>query len=271
MLAHRSKWAVRSGREQLRQWLGMLAVGSQVRGVAGGRQAVTCTGRHPQRSVEGHEPAPTSSKDAPVARSPGSGAGTPLRLTVIPPDASVRPHVPAPARSTATTAQRSFREMAAEMDPLLYACALRLCRNPVEARDLVQDAFECGLRDFAQVRPGSNTRGWLTTILYNRFMDRCRARSREPQRAEMEQVAEEHPAEEPRLEEAWERVTFEELLEAVERLEEPFREVYRMAALHRQSYKAISTALGIPVATVGTRLLRARARLRSLLLKEVER
>jgi RNA polymerase sigma-70 factor (ECF subfamily) len=192
-------------------------------------------------------------------------------LTVISTSASVRAPVPAPARPTiATPGRKSFQELAAELDPLLYACAMRLCRNPVEARDLVQDTFEHGLRDFDRLRPDSNVRGWLTTILYHRFMDRCRARTQEPPRADLEQVADEHPAEEARLEEAWERVTVEDVVQALDRLEEPFREVYRLAALERRPYKEISSVLNIPVATVGTRLLRARARLRALLLKEAE-
>lgn len=199
-----------------------------------------------------------------------AGAGESLRLTVIDAGASFLSPVPAPASPTATPGRQAFQELAAELDPLLYACALRLCRNPVEARDLVQDTFEHGLRDFHQLRPDSNVRGWLTSILYNRFMDRCRARKQEPQRAELDQVADVHPAEESRPEEAWERVTVGEVVQALERVEEPFREVYRLAALDRQSYKAISQALGIPVATVGTRLVRARARLRALLLKESE-
>jgi RNA polymerase sigma-70 factor, ECF subfamily len=175
--------------------------------------------------------------------------------------------VSVPARPPKPQNSGRFWELANELNPLLYATALRMCRDPVEARDLVQDTFECGLRDFWQLRPGSNIRGWLCTILYHRFMDRCRARTREPQPTPIEEVAEVHAVEEPLPAEAWERVTFEDLLHALERLEEPFRAVYRLAAIERRPYKEISQQLGIPLATVGTRLLRARAKLKALLLR----
>jgi RNA polymerase sigma-70 factor, ECF subfamily len=162
----------------------------------------------------------------------------------------------------------AFWHQAHQLEPFLYATALRLCRNPADARDLVQDTFECGLRDHGRLRSNSNVRGWLVTILYNRFMDRCRARAQEPQRTAIEEVAESYPAEEAPPEEAWERVTFTELLNALEELEEPFKQVYQLGAIERRPYKEIAERLGIPLATVGTRLMRARGKLKSLLLRE---
>ena len=49
-------------------------------------------------------------------------------------------------------------------------------------------------------------------------------------------------------------------------LEPEFREVFTLHAFERRSYKDIATALDIPQNTVGTRLLRARRKLRVLLL-----
>ena len=55
-------------------------------------------------------------------------------------------------------------------------------------------------------------------------------------------------------------------LHAVEKLEPEFREVFTLHAFERRSYKDIALALDIPQNTVGTRLLRARRKLRVLLL-----
>jgi len=162
----------------------------------------------------------------------------------------------------------TFWLLAHQLEPFLYATALRLCRNPADARDLVQDTFECGLRDYWRLRSNSNVRGWLVTVLYNRFMDRCRARAQGPQRTPIVGVAEIYPAEEAPLEEAWERVTFSELLNALEELDEPFKQIYQLAAIERRPYKEIAEQLGIPLATVGTRLMRARGKLKALLLRE---
>jgi DNA-directed RNA polymerase specialized sigma24 family protein len=57
-----------------------------------------------------------------------------------------------------------------------------------------------------------------------------------------------------------------------QRLEPEFRQVFTLHAFERRSYKDIAAALDIPQNTVGTRLLRARKKLRVLLLggREVE-
>jgi len=58
---------------------------------------------------------------------------------------------------------------------------------------------------------------------------------------------------------------------AVERLRPPLREAYRLFAVDRVSYAIISSRLQIPLSTVATRILRARARLRESLTDGVSR
>ena len=64
----------------------------------------------------------------------------------------------------------------------------------------------------------------------------------------------------------WMRIDAQQLRAAVDRLEPEFREVFTLHAFERRSYKDIAAALDIPQNTVGTRLLRARRKLRVLLL-----
>jgi RNA polymerase sigma-70 factor, ECF subfamily len=64
------------------------------------------------------------------------------------------------------------------------------------------------------------------------------------------------------------RITDETLRHAIERLDEPFRCVFELHA-RRCSLSEIGRALGIPVSTVGTRLFRARRKLRNLLYEPV--
>jgi RNA polymerase sigma-70 factor (ECF subfamily) len=167
------------------------------------------------------------------------------------------------SRAPDTGLEASFQEMAAALEPVLYATALRLCDDPADARDLVQDTFERGLRRIGQLPRGSNVRGWLTTILHNRFIDLCRVRAREPLAPleEAEELATPDPASS-----GWEATTAEELIAAVGRLDEDLREVCQLHGLERRPYKEVSRRLGIPMGTVATRLARARQRLRALLL-----
>lgn len=145
----------------------------------------------------------------------------------------------------------------------LFVRALRFERSPVDAWDLVQDTLERGLRHFDQFRPGTNVRVWLFTIMFHIFIDRCRRRSHEQLMEPVE--AEELPAPEPEPTSDWAEINDAQLRAALARLESPFREIVELHCENRCSYKEISERLHIPLGTVGTRLLRARRKLRSLL------
>jgi RNA polymerase sigma-70 factor (ECF subfamily) len=145
----------------------------------------------------------------------------------------------------------------------LFIRALRFERTPVDACDLVQDTLERGLRHFDRFRTGTNVRVWLYTIMFHIFIDRCRRRSHEQLMEPVE--AEELPAPEPEPGHAWDGINDAQLHSALSRLESPFREIVQLHCQSHCSYKEISERLSIPLGTVGTRLLRARRKLRSLL------
>jgi RNA polymerase sigma-70 factor (ECF subfamily) len=108
-------------------------------------------------------------------------------------------------------------------------------------------------------------RAWLLSILRNRFIDQCRRRARE--KREESEVAREQlaAAEGPDADPPYFAITTDALRAAVEKLTEEFRAVYRLHALEGRSYIEIADRLQIPKATVGTRLIRARRKLRDLL------
>jgi RNA polymerase sigma-70 factor (ECF subfamily) len=162
---------------------------------------------------------------------------------------------------------RWFGAFIREHESALHATAMRLCGNPTDARDLVQDTLERGLRSLDRYKPGTDGRAWLLTILHHIFIDRCRSRTRE-RRADVsaEQVEERVAAPEAEALPAWAAISPEQLQAALEKVPEEFRLVYRLHALEGRSYIEISERLGIPKATVGTRLIRARRRLKELLM-----
>jgi RNA polymerase sigma-70 factor, ECF subfamily len=148
----------------------------------------------------------------------------------------------------------------------LFVRALRFERSPVDACDLVQDTLERGLRHFDQFRPGTNIRVWLFTIMFHLFIDRCRRRSHEQLLERIQ--AEEVPAPEPDEANPWDGINDAQLRRALSQLESPFREIVELHCERRCSYREISERLHIPLGTVGTRLLRARRKLRALLERE---
>ncbi len=151
----------------------------------------------------------------------------------------------------------------------MRAVALRLCRSQSDAHDLVQDALERALKSYARLPEGSNARAWLISILRNRFIDSCRRSVRE--KLDEGVTLEALPApEEQEAAPGWASITTDDLAAAVDKLSEEFRVVYQLHALQGRSYNEIAARLGIPKATVGTRLIRARRKLRDLLLPLAE-
>jgi RNA polymerase sigma-70 factor, ECF subfamily len=155
-------------------------------------------------------------------------------------------------------------EMAARYEALLYSRAIRLVKSPQDAWDLVQDTFEHALRGFSRFQPGTNLRVWLMTIMHHLFVDRCRRMAREPNPTPIE--AHEIPCPEPNAPLPWETITDEQIAAALADLESPFREVYELRLFGNCSYDEIALRLTIPRSTVGTRLMRARQKLKKTLL-----
>lgn len=148
--------------------------------------------------------------------------------------------------------------------PYLRSLALHLCGRPDEAADLVQEAMERGLRWVRNLPQGSNLRAWLRRVLWNLFIDRWRRQSREALEAvaDLEAIVANDDQTEPQP--RWARIDDEKLEAAVASLPPAFRAVYQLHA-QGHDYRTISRRLGLPAATVGTRLHRARKKLRAAL------
>ena len=140
-----------------------------------------------------------------------------------------------------------------------------MCASQADAADVVQDTLESALQAGDRLHAVENLQAWLVTILHRRMIDLFRKREREqlgdpPEEPAMTQDV--PPADAP----LWTRIDVEQLRAAVARLDPGFREVFTLHAFERRSYKEIAATLGIPENTVGTRLRRARLKLRVMLL-----
>src|SRR5262245_58622972 len=70
--------------------------------------------------------------------------------------------------TTAAGTEQSFVSFVRKPESALYGLALRLCGNPADAADLVQDTFERAFRSYHQLPEGANERAWAAAILHNR-------------------------------------------------------------------------------------------------------
>jgi RNA polymerase sigma-70 factor (ECF subfamily) len=172
------------------------------------------------------------------------------------------------ARGSVAPARPGERGEIAAAEPQLQAIAERLCATSADARDLVQDTLERAMR---QGIPNDvrNTRAYLATIMHNLFIDRCRAAKRRPSPEPLDDAAHASSviAIETGEEPAWTRVTLDDVREALAQIDPTFARVYMLHAFEHRSYEQIANELAIERATVGTRLNRARVKLRRILVE----
>lgn len=152
----------------------------------------------------------------------------------------------------------------------LYGFARHLCRDAVEAEDLVQETYVralAGRRGFAD---GTDLRAWLFRILRNLFLERLRRSQRTGalggDGAPGEEEAE-PPADALRGDadlERMRRLVAADIEAALRRLSPDARAIV-LLDLEGFSEREIATAMDCPAGTVKSRLSRARAALRALL------
>jgi RNA polymerase sigma-70 factor, ECF subfamily len=160
--------------------------------------------------------------------------------------------------------ERAFAGAIREHEAVLRGIARRLCGNAADADDLVQETYEKALRALDRYADQGNLRSWLATILNNLFIDRCRKAKRAPRTEGIDELEVATP--EPPAPPAWASVTAEQVHAALTKIGPEFRQVYELHAAGR-SYDEIAKELGIPKNTVGTRLIRARKKLKELLVQ----
>ena len=83
-----------------------------------------------------------------------------------------------------SSAARAVQELMESDGRKMYGLALKLCRNPSEAEDLVQDTFLQAFRKWDQFEGRSEPTTWLYTIASRLCQRRQRPRSGEPRRLE---------------------------------------------------------------------------------------
>ena len=156
----------------------------------------------------------------------------------------------------------AFEDLSRAHGDYLRGLARRLCRTQYDPDDLVQDTFLRTLK--SPIPAGANERAWLSRVMHNLFIDAIRRRG-----ARKEDVLDDVAAPVVDADEAWwHALTAADVRAVMERLPEDQRTAFTMFAFDGKSYTDIAEAQGIAKATVGTRILRARQRIRELLLEE---
>jgi RNA polymerase sigma-70 factor, ECF subfamily len=153
--------------------------------------------------------------------------------------------------------------------PGLRRFARALVRGDHErADDLVQDSLERALSKWHLRRAGGDLRGWLYTILYNRFLSE---QHRQQQRGVHDTLTEAVESELPQLTGGQdEALKHRDLLRGFAALSEEQRSVLFLIGVEDLSYEEAARVLGVPIGTVMSRLSRGRERLRRLMNRDLE-
>ncbi len=177
-------------------------------------------------------------------------------------------------RESSQSMREAFeREVLPHLDSI-YAMALRLARNPDDANDLLQDTVLRAYRFFHQFTPGTNSRAWVLTILFNNFRNGYRKSGREQvsqseaeftERLEAESLAADQTRSNPEAL-AFANVMEPEVTAALDSIPEEFRAALLLVDMQELSYQEVAGVLEVPVGTVKSRVSRGRSLLREALL-----
>jgi RNA polymerase sigma-70 factor (ECF subfamily) len=167
----------------------------------------------------------------------------------------------------------SFAIVAERAAPRLYRTAMRLCGNPADAEDLVQDTLLQGFRKWAQFEGRSDPQTWLYAIAGRLCQRRHRRRAGEPRHMESLSTLLPTPADPlvtlPSDDPAsvhLRKVAEETVAAALAALPVAFRLPLVLSDIAELGTREIAAILGLKEATVKTRLHRARLQLRRALL-----
>ena len=151
----------------------------------------------------------------------------------------------------------------------LYGYAMVLSRNQAMAADLVQETYLRALKAKKSLRPDSNVKGWLFTILRNIWLNHLRHERAGPTIAQLDSDENLEDASIVTSEDPHDlyvrNLQSEQVRTAIQQLPIGSREIIILREYEELSYSEIANVLQCPVGTVMSRLARARSKLGDLL------
>jgi RNA polymerase sigma-70 factor, ECF subfamily len=168
-----------------------------------------------------------------------------------------------------------FEEDALDLSDQVYRVARHLVGSREDAEELVQETYARAFRSWRSFTPGTNLRAWLLRILTNLNIDRGRRRQRTPDTQPLEEGdyflynrLEEAAQGTPDEERVVERLSQDDIVEALSAVPHDFRDVVVLVDIGDFSYQDAAQILDIPIGTVMSRLHRGRRILKTRLAEE---
>ena len=172
--------------------------------------------------------------------------------------------------------EAAFEAVMRQHNGRLFRVARAILKDDSDAEDALQDAYLEAYKHMADFRGDAQLSTWLTRIVVNQALMRLRRERRHrvvvpfEQQDEHEQVEVADEKAEPPSSAAL-RAEVRQLLEQrIDELPVAFRTVFVMREVEDMTVDETAECLGIPAATVRTRLFRARALLRAALARDID-
>jgi RNA polymerase sigma-70 factor (ECF subfamily) len=149
---------------------------------------------------------------------------------------------------------QAFTRLVERYERPVYNVALRMLRNPEDARDVSQTVFLKAYQGLEKYDPQYKFYSWIYRIAINEALNVLRLRRREAGPVDDQQPAEGPGPAESLAEDSAQR----EVADAIDHLKPDYRAVIVLKYIADRSYEEIAEILGIEVKTVRSRLFTAR-------------
>jgi len=157
--------------------------------------------------------------------------------------------------------REEFNKEAMPHMKLLHNYAYRMTNNQLDADDLVQETYLRAFRFFHKFERGTNCKAWLFRIMKNLYINNYRKAQKEPGKVDYEEVENffdsirsEKIDSNDLQQKVFSNLLDDELLTALNSLQDDFKTVVILCDLEGLSYEEIAEFLNCPVGTVRSRL-----------------
>lgn len=162
--------------------------------------------------------------------------------------------------------REAFGELVEQYRDNVYRLAYRMCGNAYDADEAAQEAFVAAWRALPNFRGDAKFSTWLYRMTTNAAIDVMRREKRHQSVGDGEMMELADDADSPQ--ETVERTEQQEAVQkALATLSEEYREVLLLRYMEELDYAEIAEVLQLPSGTVKSRINRAKAALKTALLK----
>jgi RNA polymerase sigma factor (sigma-70 family) len=155
----------------------------------------------------------------------------------------------------------ALKQLYEEHYEMLYPLCLRYAEKEEDAEDILHEGFIKIFKNIEKYKAGTSMKSWMRRIIVNSAIDhyRERKRKRTEEITPMLHIRSKRP-------DILSKITVDEILVALRQLSPTYRTVFNMFVMEGFSHREIAAKLNITESTSRSNLVKARNKLKSLLL-----